>query len=301
MNWIRIGTAVALAAMVGASSCSDDDEPDPLPESRGELGFATFLYECVSESDPQCDRTIFPRFVATGSEFDAAFDLSNRLPDGISGRGVESAAPGLISDEFGALRPQRQGVVALLALGNDDTVIDYINVFVLDVDRIALRAAENQPSCTADSCEDLTDNSGTFVLVPDREVRVEALPFGHGELLGGALDYEWEALDPAVVDVNVDFDGRAILSAHQVGEGRITVSTQGVTETIVLHVLEAPPDPPDPPSDSSGTGFDTDGTGSDTATSTGSGSDTAGDTATSSGTGSDTGGSGTAGTTTGGM
>lgn len=296
-----MGAAAAMLTAVGLASCSDD-ESEPLSESRGELGFATFEYECVSVSDSQCDRTTFPRFVAVGADFDASFSLSSRLPDSVAGLGVESAAQSIISDDFGGLRGQRQGVVALLALGNDDTVIDYINVFVFPVDRIAIRAAPDQPACTAEPCDDITDNDGTFVLVPERHVRVEALPFGYGELLAGALDYEWEALDRDVVDLTVDFDGNAVLQPLQVGEARITVSTQDVTETIVLHVLEAPPDPPDPPDDSSGTGFETDGTGTDTVTSTGSDSDTGTDTATSTASGSDSGDSGSgSGTTTGGM
>ena len=299
MDWFRIAAAAALTAAMGLSSCSDDGEPDPSPESRGELGFATFQYECVSESDPQCDRVIFPRFVARGGEFDADFTLSNRLPDSVSGRGVESAAQSIISDELGVLRGQRQGVVALLALGNDNTVIDYINVFVLEVDRIAIRAAENQPACDADSCEDITDASGTFTLVPGREVRVEALPFGYGEQLAGALDYDWEALDPAIVDLSIDFDGRAVLRAYEVGEARITVSTQDVVETIVLHVLEAPPDPPDPPATDTGLDTGSDTGGSDTGTG-GSGSDTGGSGTGTGGSGSDSGGSGS-GSSTGGM
>ncbi len=299
MDWFRIAAAAALTAAMGLSSCSDDVDPDPSPESRGELGFATFQYECVSVADPQCDREIFPRFVATGGDFDANFTLSNRLPDSVSGRGVESAAQGIISDELGVLRGERPGVVALLALGNDDTVIDYINVFVLDVDRIAIRATENQPACTAETCDEITDEDGTFVLVPGRDVRVEALPFGYGELLAGALDYDWEALDPAIVDVDIDFDGRAVLSAYEVGEARITVTTQGVTETIVLHVLEGPPDPPDPPSTDTGA----ESTGGDTGTDTGSGSGSGSggsDSATSTGSGSDSGGS-DSGSSTGGM
>jgi uncharacterized membrane protein YgcG len=296
MTWVRLlAVAASLAALAG-SSCSSSGDDEPFPESRGELGFATFEYVCLTTSDARCEAVRFPRFLANGGEFDATVYLDSRLPDAVSSRGIEPASPNLITEELGILTARRPGVVALLALGNDNSIIDYINVYVLDVDRLAIRATSNQPSCDPFDCEDVVGSAGTFVLVPGQNLRVAPLPFGYGELLAGSLTYSWEALDPEILGVQEENGGTALLQPQQVGEARINVTTGNLTETIVLHVTEAPPPPATDDGTTGGTDGGTDPTGSGSDGS-GSGSDGSG-----SGSGSDGGsGSSSGGSTTGGM
>jgi hypothetical protein len=221
------------------------------------------------------------------------FTRAGGLPGSVGLSGVESASPNIIDDSFGALRAVRPGIVAVLALGTDNNVVDYVNLLVLDTDRIAIRAAEQQPSCATADCYDVVAEGGAFILIPGQPVNVQPQPFSHGQLLGGALQYTWESEDPEILEVGDGFDGDATLIPNEVGDVNLLVTGGGITQVIALHVTEPPPRPDDSTTGGEpGTGTDT-GSGTDSGSGTdgsgtdsGSGSSSGTDTGTGSGSGS---------------
>lgn len=275
-----------LAGLLAAPGCKDRDD-EGLSPSRGELGFAIFRWNCtvtVNEfGESTCADMAFPRSIALGASFSASFDLARGVPSEVGARGLESGSPRYLEGSSGQFTAVREGRVALLALG-DDSVIDYTNLYLRPVDRVAISASANQPFCDAPGCDDAVSGGGAFLLAPGVQVRVEPSAFAGGTRLYGSLQWAWTSDTPDLLGVT-DEGGTAILSPNAPGTATLVVTGGGHTETISLPILEQLPQPTSS-DDGSGTAADT-------------GSDTGGDTETGTGDsetgGSGTGGSGTAG------
>ena len=279
-----LGRIALLGALVLAAGCPDDEGGDVEP-SRGELGFAIFEWGCttIDEFDgSSCLDIVFPRDILLGGSFDATFRLASGVPSKVDPRGLESGSPRYLTGDGGRFTAVRLGRVALLALG-DDSVIDYTNLYIHPVTRVAVAATDSQPPCPDGDCPSAVFDGGAFVLFPGGQVRVQAIPFDGATQLWGRLDWSWSSATPELLSVSSEPGGTAILYPQSPGTATVEVTGGGITESITLVIQDAPP--PTPPSE---TGDDTatDGSGSEgTATDTTAGDTATGDASGSSGTG----------------
>lgn len=276
----RRSMAVLLVAHAAAAFGCGGYGSEPVPiveETLGSLGYATFRWRCIDDSDATCGTGLFPEAVAVGGRFELAATLASEVPDEITLDRLQSVTPDRLSVGDIGLQAILAGDVAAAALHREH-VIDFVDLRILPVDRIEIEA----------------EGGGGFSLVRGATVAVVGRVYSGGVPLAGALEYGWISHDPQILAVSDGVGASAQLSAHAVGEAEIEVTAGGHTRTLLLRVDEksAPPlPPPDPTGDDGVTGTDGtnggSGSGSDTApTGSGSGSE--------SGTGSETGsGSGT--------
>lgn len=270
----RAACGCALVLLAGCHHGDHDVEP-----SRGELGFAVFEWGCTSTHDvsgPSCLDITFPRDIVLGGTFDATFRLAHGVPSRVDPLGLESGSPRYLTGEGGRFTAVRLGRVALLALGHD-SVIDYTNLYIRDVTRVAVAAADDQPPCPDSDCSTAVFEGGAFVLFPGGQVRVEAIPFNGATQLWGRIDWAWTSTTPELLSVSSEAGGTAVLHPQAPGTATVEVTGGGVTETITLVVLEGPPAPP-PGDTGDGTATGDTATG-DTATGGTASDATAGDTA----------------------
>lgn len=265
---LLLATALATTALA-AGACHDHDGL-PFEPSRGDLGFAVFRWDCTLgeiepfDGSPTCDDIEFPRTIAVGASFTAGFELSGNVPDEVDARGLESASPRFMSGSGGQFTALRSGRVALLALGRD-SVIDYITLRLYPVDRVVVAAAEQQPQCIDAGCRDVVFDGGAFVLVPGQEVRVVARPFADSTRLFGELQWSWTSESPELLGVTTEASGAALLEPRAPGTATLVVSGNGITQTVTLSILDAPPPPPTP-TDDSGTDTGASGDSGDSGT-----------------------------------
>jgi hypothetical protein len=302
LRWARIGAALAVGLAAG---CSDDGGGGP---SSGDLGFATFRWQCAGLGDVACvaERVAgFPRGVAVGASFEASFVLDGNVPRELEAGWIELVGPKaeLLSsmsgdegyDYEGGLEPSarmqahEQGDVTLMAMAQDETVADYTTLSLRPVTSLAVVR-----DCRNRDCGGAVDGDAVGSVSTGLELDVRVEPYGEGVLLVGHLEYTWQSLTPDVAAV-VSSDGNVVtLDPRREGTAYLQVEGGGVQDTVAIEVVAGGPHRERPEAaDGPGTdtGSDTDtGTGSDTDTGTGSGSSTGTDADTDAGTGTTTGG-----------
>lgn len=284
----------ALLGVVLTTACSDDGGGGS--PAQGDLGYATFRWECAGLGDVAClpeKVEGFPRTVAVGARFAASFELDGSVPRELRAGWLELVGPkaSLRSsneggyDYEGEVAPSATfealaaGSITLRAMAEDDTVADYVGLSLVPVTSLAVVR-----DCTATTCADASDGGAVLSVVVGEEIDVRAEPYGSGALLVGDLDYGWESLAPEVATVGSDGGHRATLHAMQEGTAFLRVTAGGAEDTVAISIVSNGPHrrrPGDDGSDGSsgsdsgtagdsdtGSGTDTDATGTDTGTGT---------------------------------
>lgn len=299
LRWIEVGALLGVAL---AAACSDDGGGGS--PAHGDLGYATFRWECAGPGDIAClpeKVEGFPRTVALGARFEASFVLDDSVPIQLEAGRLDLVGPkaSLVSsteggyDYEGSVGPSatlsalEAGQITLRAMAQDDSVADYVTLSLLPVTSLAVVR-----DCIVEGCSDGIDGGAVGPVIVGEDIGLRAEPYGDGALLVGSLDYGWESLSPEVATVGSDGGHRATLEPLREGTAFVRVTAGEVEDTVAIMVVSNGPHRR-PGSD----GMDTDGTDTD-------GPDT-GDTGTASGTGTgsdtDPGTDTDAGTTTGGM
>lgn len=297
IHWTRR----ALLGVVLATACSDDGGSNS--SAQGDLGYATFRWECAGSGDVAClseKVAHFPRTVAVGARFEASFVLDGSVPSEVEAGGLELVGPkaSLVTSTEGGYDYQGEvdpratfealeaGPITLRAMAQDGTVADYVGISLQPVTSLAVVR-----DCVVEGCIDASDGGAVGPVLVGSLIDVRAEPYGDGALLVGDLDYGWESLTPEVATVSTDGGHRATLLPMREGTAFVRVTAGGAEDTVAIMVVSEGPHRRRPGADDTGTDTDT---GSDTA------ADTDAGTASGTGTGSDTGTDTDAGTTTGG-
>lgn len=294
-RWTRVGALLGVAL---ATACSDRGADGGV--GSGDLGFATFRWECAGAGDVACvpeQVAGFPRGVAVGASFEASFVLDDDLPRPIEPGRLElagskaeelSSSPG--GDGYdGSARARftarEAGEVTLMAMASDDTVADHVTLSLRPVSSLAVVR-----DCRSRSCDEGVDGGAVGSASAGERIDVRAEPYGDGVLLVGDLDYTWESLTPELAEVSISDGHVATLELSGEGTAYVRVAGGGAEDTVAIEVVSDGPHRRRP-GDSAGTGTSTDagsetGSGSESNSETGTG----GETATETGTGSTTGG-----------
>lgn len=300
LHWKRLGR-VRMAPLLGvvlATACSDDGSGHSPAE--GDLGYATFRWECAGPGDIACLPEAvagFPRTVALGSRFEASFVLDDDVPREVEAGWLDlvGSKAELVSstegsyDYEGAVGPSatfhasEAGQITIRAMAKDDSVADYVGLSLQPVTSLAVVR-----DCTVEACP-TGDGSTVGPVTVGERVDMRAEPYGDGALLVGDLVYGWESLAPEVATVSFDGGHRATLELLREGTAFVRVTGGGVEDTVAIMVVSEGPHRRRPGADGSGTDTGTGGTGG-TASDTGTGSDTGSGTDTDAGSGTTTGG-----------
>lgn len=292
-SWMRLGAGLALALLCGCEGGSGGGRGD------GELGFATFRWECAGPGDLACitERVeSFPRGVALGSTFELSYTLHGHVPVDAgwieqvgSTHAQELSSSGNYEGDYdygveieprASYLAQAAGDLTLLALAQDDTVADFITLSIEPVTSLALVR-----DCRSRSCSGESDGDAVGAVLMGSTIDVRAEPFGGGTRLVGDIDYAWESLTPEIAAL-VQTDGN-VATLELLAPGIAYLRVQGVDleDTVAIEVTSnvMSEGPHRRPPSGETEGGSTDGTGTESGTS--GGTDTDPGTGTSTGTG----------------
>lgn len=232
----RARAVIAVVAIVGCEDFGQPSDGNP----TGDLGYADFRWRCGGDGDLACLlRGQYVRDVALGGVFQLSYGLVNRVPSEVDSGPIELAgrnrARARGSDRFEALE---SGPVTLIAVSQNDEVIDFTTLQIEPIDDLRLRPADSQPFpelCpefdefgNPSSCDPGSVNPGSleFRTGRDVEVRVEPLGFAGQELMG-QLGYTW-SVAPIEVASLLEADGHeAVIRVEGNGVLEVTVTVTG--------------------------------------------------------------------------
>jgi hypothetical protein len=290
----RVGALLGVAL---ATACSDREAGGGV--GSGDLGFATFRWECAGSGDVACvpeQVAGFPRGVAVGASFEASFVLDDDLPRPLEegwlalvGPKAEevSSSPG--ADGYdGSSRARftalEAGEVTLMAMASDETVADHVTLSLRPVSSLAVVR-----DCRSGGCEAEVDGGVVGSASTGERIDVRAEPYGDGVLLVGDLDYTWESLTPELAEVASSYGHVATLELLGEGTAYVRVAGGGAEDTVAITVVSDGPHRRRP-GDSTGPGGETEGTSTGTGSESGTTSETGTASETDAGSGSTTGG-----------
>jgi hypothetical protein len=294
----RLGALLGVAL---ATACSDRGADGGV--GSGDLGFATFRWECAGAGDVACvpeQVAGFPRGVAVGASFEASFVLDDDLPRRIEPGRLELVGPkaeevssspggeGYDGSSRARFTTLEAGEVTLMAMASDDTVADHVTLSLRPVSSLAVVR-----DCRSRSCDGAVDGGAVGSVSAGDRIDVRAEPYGNGVLLVGDLDYTWESLTPELAEVTRSDGHVATLELRGEGTAYVRAAGGGAEDTVAIEVVSDGPHRRRP-GESTGSGTDggssgSEGSGTD-AGSEGSGTDAGSGTDTDAGTGSTTGG-----------
>ncbi|HEY8076232.1 MAG TPA: hypothetical protein VIF62_19035, partial [Labilithrix sp.] len=196
--------------MLSLSVCVGcNDAPADPPGGNGALEQGNFTYACASAADTFCSGatpSTLPTGIALGSDFQLRFDAAQSTLE------VDPAFFDLATDGT-TLHAKQAGFGAVLVHAPSGEVIDFVNLHVHGVGALQLRGAD----------------AVTMLAVGETRA-VHAAPYDSGgNLLAGALAYEWTSSDPNVVAVDATPDGAATLHALAAGDAAVRVVSGSTT------------------------------------------------------------------------
>ncbi len=255
---MRLRNLLLLAAL---SACTNDYEYEPDP-GYGELGVGVFLYECPTSGDSFCDdgnpAPVFPSAFALGGRIHLQYDWkddSDHFADPLPQ--LQSAAPKLLAPASDGFTAIATGYAAVLAVTGNSEVVDLRHLHIREIDHLQVSNIGDTLAIT-----ELTLEPNSETLLQARALDLDAVT------LGGVLGYAWSTGDPDILAITAGADsGQVRVQAGKPGETTLTLLLDDHTVVVAVTVN---PLPDSTTSDTSGTGSETDTSGSDT----GSGTDT---------------------------
>jgi hypothetical protein len=240
---------VLLAATLGCGDLLDEPYepqqtfPRPPQGSPPDRGVGLFRYECVGRGDPVCDgpqsqyeyfpefSTYYPlpRAVAVGSRFDVSYVL------GIIEAPSHAASAALLSSEGGVFQARQAGLVGLMGISIEDTVLGWVHLQINEPAGIRVSGLDGAP------------------LVVGRDYRVSAyLVDSSGAPLGGAVDFYWNPANVRLIDVAAregygpgwSLDDQVVLRPRAIGVTQLRVRALDVQVELDIEVV-ASEDVPD--------------------------------------------------------
>lgn len=254
----KLRSAALWLLLAPLTACDPGSDPPPDPTMGGELMRGEFEYRCAGSNDAFCVDFVaqrFPQRFAVGGNFEVGFNPTVSI---VVTPGVQSSAPSLLeptsSGVIAGFRFARPGTAALLAIVNDEEMVDYLHV-----------TAERVLSY------DFSDDTGAaglteIVMQPGESRRVTVEPRGElGQVLAGTLEYAWSTDAPGVARTASDTQARTVqIQAVDIGRTRLLVEGGEVTGSVEVIVQLG--DPTSSTGTRTGSDSDTDATttGSDT-------------------------------------
>jgi len=218
MNRLLLGTVVA--AIVTASSCGEG--------SPGALGQAHLSADCPSE-DLSC--------VAQGLDGPLAVGATARINVVLAFQGAAtpptrlvSSHPEILTVDGDNVRGTANGNVTLLMMLNDeDTVIDFMHVWVSDADRIAL-------SIFTPDGRELGEVVTGAELLTGEDLVLDATLYARGQKLLGHSEATFEADSDVVTLLREPTSGRTRVVARKPGQATVTVTASGLATSLSVEV-----------------------------------------------------------------
>ncbi len=261
----KLRSATLWVLLAPLAACDPPDEPPPDPTMGGELMRGEFEYRCAGSNDAFCVDFVaqrFPQRFAVGGNFEVGFNPTVSI---VATPGVQSSAPSLLeptsSGVISGFRFNRPGTAALLAVINDEEMVDYLHV---TAERVLSYHFSDEAGAVG-----VTE----IVMQPGESRRVTVEPRGEfGQVLAGTLEYTWSTDEGGIARTASDTQGRTV-QIQAVAAGRTRLLVEGGEVTGSVEVIVQLDDPTTTTTTTGSTGdsdSDTDSasTGSDTGTDT---------------------------------
>ncbi len=185
----------------------------------GAMHQATLAGQCA-ETDVACARRHPMAPIAVGARFypDVATDVAGTSTPNLR---LESAVPGIVAIDGGALVGKQPGASAVLISTDDGSVVDFVHVWVAPVSTITVARRDGERI------------AGPLALAVGEDVVLQPALWNGAQRLTGAADVAWTASDPAPVAILHDGSpDRRRLKARAPGKATITVAL-GTAQTAI--------------------------------------------------------------------
>ena len=221
----RVGALrLALPLMMVVAACGDGGAP-PVD---GAMEQATFAPECGSFNQA-CLRAGLDAPIATGAQVPIHINFQIQ---GSSGPPISLATvrPDVLDVDAATVFANQEGSTSLLVFGPDDTVLDFIHVWVSDPDELRLvrRGDEGQV---------LGDLTQATQRLPGDELRVSVEPYRASQPLLGLFEPTWTVTGDAVSIVRDGVAGWYRVVARQPGDATLKADAHGLSLTLSVEVL----------------------------------------------------------------
>jgi len=210
--------APALALTLALASCGGE---------RGATGQAEFGGEC-EPGDVACENAGIDAPIAVGAVMPLHVGLDSAgsaTPD----LQLVAADPSVIKVSGFDLTGESAGMSAVLAVTDDDLVLDIIHVYVAEPTRIEVRRSDRADSSTID---------GRMQLLVGDELPLVISAYADGGRLGGIADGDWRSSSGAVALLYDGAAGTRRLVAREPGVADVIVSAMGQETSVKVEVIE---------------------------------------------------------------
>ncbi len=233
--------AIVGVVLTGSTGCEPIGEYEPLTpppvyaEMDGELGVLSFRWECLGDTDPTCGTGDFPEAIAVGSRFELVFGREQRAEYDID---LVSASPDRLSGPR-LFTAHEAGDVTVVAK-DGPSLLDFIELRIETIDRLDMTTIPDEDEVCEWSCEPTGPGNPVGTLRIGEPVRVQVHALHQGDILGGALHYEWSTSDSDVLGLSEE-DGRTVLlEPHGGGEVTLTIAAGDHSEEYVFEIGNGP-------------------------------------------------------------
>jgi hypothetical protein len=167
--------------------------------------------------------------LAVGGEVRPAFEL-NVAGSTAPPTHFVSARPDVILVRDGVLVGQSPGVSAVLVAMPDETVVDFLHVWVERADRVEVHGIDG-------SGADLGPLTEPLDLVAGERMRLVPHAYAAGAQLAGVATAKWAVDPPIAVVLREGLPNRVTLLARTAGTADVRVAMAGVTSHLQLKVI----------------------------------------------------------------
>jgi len=190
----------------------------------GAMHQATLVGQCAAD-DAACSRRHPSAPIAVGARFfpDVSADVAGT---GTPILRLESADPGVLAVEQGALRAVRPGSSAVLISTDDGSVVDFVQMWVAPATQLTLARRDG---------DRITDS---LALAVGEDVTLVPTLWSGSQRLSGDADVSWTASSGAPLAILRDGSAdRRRLKARAPGKATLTVALGDVKTTVDVEVV----------------------------------------------------------------
>jgi hypothetical protein len=190
----------------------------------GAMHQATMVGQC-SANDAACSRKAPLAPLAIGARFypEVATDLAGTSTPNLR---LESAEPGILAVEDGALVAKAAGTSAVLITTDDGSVVDFMHVWVAPVTQITIARRDGERV------------TGTLGLAVGEDVTLVPALFNGAQKLAGDAAAQWSVDNAAPLSILQDGStDRRRLRARAPGKTKLTVALGAATTSIDVEVV----------------------------------------------------------------
>lgn len=190
----------------------------------GAMHQATLVGQC-SKDDAACARKAPLAPLAIGSKFfpEVSTEIAGTATPNLR---LESAEPGVLAVEGGALVAKRAGTSAVLISTDDGSVVDFVHVWVAPVTQITLSRRDGERI------------AGAIGLAVGEDVTLVPALYSGAQRLAGTSAAAWSATNTGPVSILADgASDRRRVRARAPGKTTITVALGDAKTTVDIEVV----------------------------------------------------------------